>query len=146
MSKQIYTATLYGPAIRTIEGTVVAEDANQITVHYKRPRSSKFEQAVIPRTNVQYAAVGEDGSVEIAVVNPRAELANIKVAPDTIEVKGNFTTFVAENGDTYVVANTNVSFVGEAEEAAKKKSKGGKAEKPEKGEKKKGKKGKKKVK
>lgn len=144
MSKQLYSATIFGPATRTISGKVVAQDENNIVVNYKRPRSAKFEQAVFPRSNVLYSAVGEDGSIELVIAEQRAELETVKVAPGSIVVGALTTTFETENGDTYTVGNSAVQFVGEAEEASTKKK--AKADKAEKGEKKKGKKGKKKAK
>lgn len=124
---QSYEATIYANGgVRILSGTVIASSDSSVTFRYKRPRSSKFEQTVVPRSQIIYLAVGDESS-EIGIAELRQEVESVKIS-GKVTVNGNLVEFVSENGDAYSVDSRFIEIVGEAsdEAPAKKKVKEGK--------------------
>lgn len=117
------TLTVYATGERFIDGTIVRQDEQSVTVRYKKPRSSKFLVETFPREKVVSIWEGEEAA-QIVVSGARYELDTF-AGELSINENGNFVV-TGEDFTVTVAANADVEIFEEDEEEEKPAKKGAK--------------------
>lgn len=136
--------SILAPGYRVLKGKVIAKDDASITFNYKRPRSSKYEEIVVPNSRVIYLSES-DGDDYLVTTEVASEIDGAKTT-GKVSFKNGFAHVTSVDGVAFTVAERFFSLVADAEEAkgGKKKASSGKLAKAGKADKKEGKKIKKK--
>jgi hypothetical protein len=122
------TLSVFATGERFIDGTIVRQDEQSVTVRYKKPRSSKFLVETFPREKVVSVWEGEEAA-QVVVAGARYELDTftgelaINEQGDFVVTGEDFTVTISSKADVEIFEEDE-----EDEKPAKKASK--KAEKP----------------
>ena len=117
------TLTVYATGERFIDGTIVRQDEQSVTVRYKKPRSSKFLVETFPRDKVVSVWEGEEAA-QVIVAGARYELdtftgeLSINEQGDFVVTGEDFTTTISSKADVEIFEEDE-----EDEKPAKKSSK-----------------------
>jgi len=107
--------SITAPGFRSLKGKVISKDANSITFNYKRPRSSKYEETVVPNSRVIYL-YESDGDDYLVTIEVASEIDGVKTT-GKVSFKDGFAHVTSVDGGAYTVAERFFSLVNEAEEA-----------------------------
>ena len=110
------TLSVFATGERFIDGTIVRQDEQSVTVRYKKPRSSKFLVETFPREKVVSVWEGEEAA-QIVVSGARYELDTFS-GELSINENGNFVV-TGEDFTVTVAANADVEIFEEDEEDEK---------------------------
>lgn len=122
------TLSVFATGERFIDGTIVRQDEQSVTVRYKKPRSSKFLVETFPREKVVSVWEGEEAA-QVVVAGARYELDTftgelaINEQGDFVVTGEDFTVTISSKADVEIFEEDE-----EDEKPTKKASK--KAEKP----------------
>ena len=117
------TLTVYATGERFIDGTIVRQDEQSVTVRYKKPRSSKFLVETFPREKVVSVWEGEEAA-QVIVAGARYELdtftgeLEINEQGDFVVTGEDFTVTISSKADVEIFEEDE-----EDEKPAKKASK-----------------------
>ena len=101
------TLTVYATGERFIDGTIVRQDEQSVTVRYKKPRSSKFLVETFPRDKVVSVWEGEEAA-QVIVAGARYELdtftgeLSINEQGDFVVTGEDFTTTISSKADVEI--------------------------------------------
>lgn len=101
------TLTVYATGERFIDGTIVRQDEQSVTVRYKKPRSSKFLVETFPREKVVSVWEGEEAA-QVIVAGARYELdtftgeLEINEQGDFVVTGEDFTTTISSKADVEI--------------------------------------------
>ena len=117
------TLSVFATGERFIDGTIVRQDEQSVTVRYKKPRSSKFLVETFPREKVVSVWEGEEAA-QVVVAGARYELDTftgelaINEQGDFVVTGEDFTVTISSKADVEIFEEDE-----EEEKAAKKASK-----------------------
>ena len=117
------TLSVFATGERFIDGTIVRQDEQSVTIRYKKPRSSKFLVETFPREKVVSVWEGEEAA-QIIVAGARYELdtftgeLSINEQGDFVVTGEDFTTTISSKADVEIFEEDE-----EEEKPAKKASK-----------------------
>ena len=117
------TLSVFATGERFIDGTIVRQDEQSVTVRYKKPRSSKFLVETFPREKVVSVWEGEE-SAQVVVAGARYELDTftgelaINEQGDFVVTGEDFTVTISSKADVEIFEEDD-----EEEKPAKKASK-----------------------
>ena len=117
------TLSVFATGERFIDGTIVRQDEQSVTVRYKKPRSSKFLVETFPREKVVSVWEGEEAA-QVVVAGARYELdtftgeLSINEQGDFVVTGEDFTVTISSKADVEIFEEDE-----EEEKPAKKASK-----------------------
>ena len=117
------TLSVFATGERFIDGTIVRQDEQSVTVRYKKPRSSKFLVETFPREKVVSVWEGEEAA-QVVVAGARYELDTftgelaINEQGDFVVTGEDFTVTISSKADVEIFEEDD-----EEEKPAKKASK-----------------------
>ena len=117
------TLSVFATGERFIDGTIVRQDEQSVTIRYKKPRSSKFLVETFPREKVVSVWEGEEAA-QVIVAGARYELdtftgeLSINEQGDFVVTGEDFTTTISSKADVEIFEEDE-----EDEKPAKKSSK-----------------------
>lgn len=117
------TLSVFATGERFIDGTIVRQDEQSVTVRYKKPRSSKFLVETFPREKVVSVWEGEEAA-QVVVAGARYELDTftgelaINEQGDFVVTGEDFTVTISSKADVEIFEEDE-----EEEKSAKKASK-----------------------
>ena len=117
------TLSVFATGERFIDGTIVRQDEQSVTVRYKKPRSSKFLVETFPREKVVSVWEGEEAA-QVVVAGARYELdtftgeLSINEQGDFVVTGEDFTVTISSKADVEIFEEDE-----EDEKPAKKSSK-----------------------
>lgn len=126
------TLSVFATGERFIDGTIVRQDEQSVTVRYKKPRSSKFLVETFPREKVVSVWEGEEAA-QVVVAGARYELDTftgelaINEQGDFVVTGEDFTVTISSKADVEIFEEDE-----EEEKPAKKASKKAEAKKAKK--------------
>ena len=101
------TLSVFATGERFIDGTIVRQDEQSVTVRYKKPRSSKFLVETFPREKVVSVWEGEEAA-QVIVAGARYELdtftgeLSINEQGDFVVTGEDFTTTISSKADVEI--------------------------------------------
>ena len=101
------TLSVFATGERFIDGTIVRQDEQSVTVRYKKPRSSKFLVETFPREKVVSVWEGEEAA-QVIVAGARYELDTftgelaINEQGDFVVTGEDFTTTISSKADVEI--------------------------------------------
>ena len=101
------TLSLFATGERFIDGTIVRQDEQSVTIRYKKPRSSKFLVETFPREKVVSVWEGEEAA-QVIVAGARYELdtftgeLSINEQGDFVVTGEDFTTTISSKADVEI--------------------------------------------
>ena len=117
------TLSVFATGERFIDGTIVRQDEQSVTLRYKKPRSSKFLVETFPREKVVSVWEGEEAA-QIIVAGTRFELDTF-VGELSINEQGDFVV-TGEDFTVTISSKADVEIFEEDEEEEKPAKKGAK--------------------
>lgn len=101
------TLSVFATGERFIDGTIVRQDEQSVTVRYKKPRSSKFLVETFPREKVVSVWEGEEAA-QVVVAGARYELdtftgeLSINEQGDFVVTGEDFTVTISSKADVEI--------------------------------------------
>lgn len=101
------TLSVFATGERFIDGTIVRQDEQSVTIRYKKPRSSKFLVETFPREKVVSVWEGEEAA-QVIVAGARYELdtftgeLSINEQGDFVVTGEDFTTTISSKADVEI--------------------------------------------